>query len=301
MIKNALHIYRKNIWNVFALIGFVSLGIFIALFVVIPALNNSLNITINKVISTATTYKFSKNDFLIAFNEKFSKLDWANPVKTLKELFENNLLHNILVYALEKGGLNQVQITNVMKTISTDLKTFANVTINQIYVLVAIIGVVSIIGYISTKIVIQINSTNDRNIIRFIASFVLNILALVLVYVLLLLAILSVSGAALFFSAVGIFILMLICMLIISVLCYKKKGIRIFEILNLKNVLYLFLSSLIIFSISFVIFVIVYIFSDIIALLISIPLLLITTIVVENIVVSDVTTNLYKKLDTSKN
>lgn len=301
MIKNSLRIYRKNIWNVFAIIGFVSLGIFIALFVILPIITNSINITLNKIVSEATKYSLRTNDFINSLNKSFGALDWANPIKTLKELFENNLLVTYIRKALADGGLGQTEVNSVINAINSDLKAFGSTTINQIYVFVSIVAVTSIIGYISTKIVIQINSTNDRNILRFIASFILNILALVLVFVLLLLSILSIENpAALFFSALGIFILMLICMLIISIICYKKKGIGIFEILNLKNTLYLFLSSLIIFSISFVIFAVVYIFSDIIALLILIPLLIITTIIIENIVVSDVTTNLYKKLETSK-
>lgn len=295
MIKNALHIYRKNIWNVFAILGFVCLGIFIGCFVVLPAFNNNLFISYNKIISIAKSelQTLNADDFYKSLSSQLDKLDWANPVRVLRFLFEQNGLLNIIENALLKGGLTQEMVGNIRDQLSTVIKSFGTTTFSQVSILFSIIMTTSVIGYFSTKLVIQINSTNDKNILRFIGSFLLNLLALAGIVVLLLITLLSLHGAALVFAIIAIYILMLIATLAISIICYKKKDIKLFDILNIKNLLFLFLSNLIVFAISFAIIVIVDLFSGLIALLLSIPVILITTIIVENIVVADITNKYY--------
>jgi len=295
MIKNALHIYRKNIWNVFAILGFLCLGIFIGVFVVLPAFNNSAYVMYNKVVSTAKTAftDLDVNKFFKILTEEINKLDWANPVRTLRILFENNGLLAIIKTALQECDMGAEAIAEISGSLSSIIRDFGSSTLSQFYILLSLVFVTSAVGYLGTKIVIQINSTYDRNILRFISSLFLNLIALFGIVVLLLLALLTLKGVGLFFACLGVFILMLIASLVISIICYKKKDIKLFDILNFKNLLFLFLSSLIVFSLSFVILVIIYIFSDLIALLLSIPFILITTIIVENIVVADITNKYY--------
>lgn len=303
MIKSALNTYKKNIWDIFAVVGFVSIGIFIGLIAVIPAIRNLIFVSYNKIIAEATSIHgtFNSNTFLNSLNNQINNLDWSNPIRTLKILFENNGLLNIITRSLKDAGFNEAQLGEIINGVIKINDNFIKTTYAQISIFVVCITSISLIGYLLTKIVIQMRSVQNNNILRFIICYILNAASMVLIYFLLLLVLVNLQGVGMVFSLIAIFIMLLLLTLIIAMLCYKTKEIKLFDILNIKNILSLFLSGLIIHAISFAVFGIVLIFSDLFAIFISIPLFLITTIIIENIVVNYITRFKNKEIITNNN
>lgn len=291
MIKSGLNIYKKNIWEVFALVGFISIGLIIAFIAIFPSVSSLFNNSIGRIASEASglVSGFKKDTFFIEVSNALSKLDWANPIKTIQDLLQNNGLFNLLVSALKKSGVGDSEIVKLGNVINSVIKDGTFIITNITIVFISIIGVTGLIGYLLTKIIVQTRSTSNHNPLKFALSFLLNLIVIGIAIFLLLLTIVNVNNGLFYLALIGIILLMLILSLLISILVYKKDECRFSDLFNFKTVGGLLLSTLIVIAISGLLIMLIYIFSDFIALIIAIPLLIITNIIIENITIKYVT------------
>lgn len=291
MIKSALKIYKNNIWEVFALLGFVSIGLLIGLVILIPNANslfiNSLGKIGSAISNQGATLDLTR--FLTELENRMNHLDWANPIRSIRILFNNNGLFNMIVDSLHACGVSETIIKNINNTVHDVVRNLLFSSVDIILILVAITGATSFVGYIFVRIIIQARATSNHNILRFILAFIISLIIIGGTFALIILCLLSLTGANLYLSLVAVFIMLLLLSLISSILIYREKGVRILDLFNFKSIGLLLLSSLIIVAISGVAIILVFIFSDFIALYIALPLLIVTNIVIENIAIKYVT------------
>ncbi len=105
-------------------------------------------------------------------------------------------------------------------------------------------------------------------------------------YALILLALININGTGVVFVIITIFMVMLVLTLLWASICYKEKDMKLVDLFNVKSVLNIWLSSLMVLAISCIIFFIAYFISDVIGLIIAVPLLIINNIIIENIVIN---------------
>jgi len=291
MIKSGLKIYKNNIWEVFALLGFISIGLVIGFFVLFPLINS---LTINSLARVGSSISdaggsINLTQFINEFQKRINSLDWANPVRAIRILYDNNGLFDAIIESLKSCGVKGDVITKVANDIHDIARNFLFSSVDIGLMLIAILGASTFVGYLFTRIIIQDRSTKDHNIGKFILSFIINLVVIALIFFLILLSLVKINGPLLYLALVGIFMLLLLLSLIISVIIYRDKEIFFRDLFNLKSFGSLILSSLIVVAISGVVIILVFIFSDFIALYIALPLLIVTNIVIENIAIRYVT------------
>jgi len=298
MIKSGLKIYKNNIWEVFALIGFVSIGLLIGFFVVSPLLSSVLTNSIGSVESLVTKHvqSFNSEKFSAEFIKQLRELDWVNPVRTIKSLIENNGLFQIITASLESSGVDPQIVTIIANGIQDVCQIAIIDAVKILLFLATIVGITTFIGYLGTRIIIQARSTSNKNIIKFIVSFIVTIVVLLIVFILIVISLMTIEGPMTYITLIGIFLLMLLLCLLSSILIYKPKENKFTELFNIKSIVSLLLSSLICVTISSTIIIVLFVFSDFVALYIALPLLIVTNIVIENIAIKYVTSFKSKKL-----
>lgn len=287
MIKSGLKIYKNNIWEVFALLGFISIGLLIGIFTLLPIINSLFSNSLGRIASEASVVgaKLDLGVFINEIQKRLDGLDWANPIRTIKLLFDNNGFFDIVIKSLESCGLNHDQIVRISNVVHDVCHNAIFDTAQVIIAFLIIIAATGLIGFLGVRILIQARSTSNRNVGKFILSFLLNLLSISIVIFLMILSLISISGVGLYFSLIGIFLLMLLLSLLTSILIYKRKDVSFTNLFNLKSIGFLVLTSLIVLSISMAAFILIFIFSDFIAIYIGIPLIIVTNIVIENITI----------------
>lgn len=302
MIKSALKIYRKNIWNIFAATGIVALGILVALIVAAPALYDLLYYNISRVMSAALTIPKSGFDggaFLESITRQLNGLNWRDPINSVQSMLGIQPIIHLFKQALEDSGMQFEVVNQLMGTINQCANEIVAGTKDELIFVITCVGTSCAIAFISSRIVIQLTSTQSKNIKNFIITFLLNLVAVVAVYAIigvLLFAYLSIA------TFVVVALLLIIGLLFLTFLWpaifYRDKSIEFRDIYNVKTILWYYLAAFIVLVISLAIIGIAFLISDVIALVLALPLIFITNIIMENIAIG-YTTN-YSKLHALK-
>lgn len=296
MFRSALKVFRKNIWDVFAITGFITIGILFGLLITMPVINNEIDISVSKIVAHATAIPYSGFDpasFLKSITDQFKNLDLRNPMRTIAVLIEQNGLYRIFMNALEDANFNKEVLIEMKDTVIACSDSLIKVIRQQIVNLSICVLISSILALVSSRVIIQIRSTSKKSVGRFFASFFSNLATVSLAYFLIILSLINLDGALLVFSIIGILMVMLVLILLWSVLIYKDKDVKLIELFNIKNILFLWASSLAVLATSALIFLIVYLINNVTGFVILLPLIIISNIINENIVIDYV--NQYKK------
>lgn len=302
MFRSALKVFRKNIWDVFAITGFIAIGILLGFLITMPAINNEVDISVSKIVAHATAIPYSGFDpatFLKSVTEQFKNLDLRNPVRTISVLIEENGLYRIFMGALEDANFNKDVLIEIKDTVTACSDNLVKIIRVQLISLSVCVLVSSVIGLISSRVIIQLRSTSKKSIGKFFISFFSNLATVLGAYSLIILSLLNLDGILLVISIIAILMAMLVLILLWSALCYKEKDVKLLELFNIKNILYLWLSSLAVLAASGVIFLVVYLINNVIGFVVLLPLIIISNIINENIVIDYV--NQYKKDETIDN
>lgn len=282
MVKTGLKIYKNNIWHFFTILGFVALGLIIAVSIIIPAMSDTIKKSADD-IAKLCTHQFNFDGFFGSLYDQFKAMDWKNPFTTLQQVFTQSKLVEIFTKATLAAGVKMEDINNFLPTINACATNVVNSSITQLQVLIISLASCSIIGYVLIKSVVHFKSTKNHNLIKYIFNLIANILFITLIGYLFFITAQSTDGAALWFSLIGITLFQLIGELTISFITYAKKGMHYKDIVNLKTVIGSGLTNLVIVFISFAIIGIIYPFNQLAAIMIAIPLLLITTIIMDTV------------------
>ncbi|MCQ2742840.1 MAG: hypothetical protein MJ239_06060, partial [Bacilli bacterium] len=288
MFRSALKAFKKNIWDVFAITGFVAVGILIGVLVAFPVINNEINVSVNKIISKATAIPYSGFDiskFLTSVTDQLKNLDFRNPVRTIVELVERNGFFRIFMNALTDANFNKDVLIEMKDVVEQCSDSLIHIVKREGIFVITCTLISSVIALVASRVIIQIRCTSNKSIGRFFASFFLNLGTVLAAYYLIALSLLNLSGAWLVIVIVLIFMVMLALVLLWACVSYKEKFIKFKEIFNYKNVLFLWLSSLAVISVSALIFFLIFLFNDVIAFVILLPLIIISNIICENIVI----------------
>lgn len=308
MIRSALHIYRKNIWNIFAVTGIVAFGVVVALMVATPVIYNLLFYNVTRVISSATSIPesgFNFNAFIESLNKQIGGLNWNNPVASIQGLLDSKGYIRMFTQALMDSGFQKDVVGGLLDTIAICADELVAGIKEQLIFMLICVGVACLIAFIAPRVVVQLRTARHRsahkekdrkrNIKRFVALFFLNLLTVLLAYTLVIITLVFGTLNVLEFALViaAILVVLVFLTFLWPIVCYRDRRLRLTTIFNLKNFAFYLLSCLIVLSISAVVFVICFFISDVIGLLIVMPLIFVTNIIMENIVVS-YTNNYYK-------
>ncbi|MCQ2794231.1 MAG: hypothetical protein MJ207_02590 [Bacilli bacterium] len=307
MIRSTLHIYRKNVWNIFAVVGIVSLGIIVALIVAAPTIYDLLFYNVTKIIASASAIPqsgFNATAFIDSLTKQLGGLNWGDPFLSITSLLDNQGYVHLFTQALIDSGFQKEVLGNLTTTISECATALVDGIKAQLLTMLVLIGVACLIAFIASRVVIQLRTARIRsphkdkefakNIKRFFIMFGLNLFTVLLAYTLVILCLLyCLYIIASIFIILAILLGLFTCSFLWATLCYRSKNLHFKKVFNLKTYCKYLLCCLITISISLVILVVTFFISDIIAILIALPLIFVSNIIMENIAIS-YTTNYYK-------
>lgn len=314
MIRSALHIYRKNIWNIFAVTGIVAFGVLVAFVVAAPSIYNVINYNVAKVVSAASSVPQSGFDvtaFINSFSKQLGGLNWRDPIVSIQSLLDSKRIINLFTQSLMDSGFQSEVVGGLLNTIAICADDLVAGVKEQLVFMLTCIVASSLVAFVAPRIVIQLRTARNRsaykekdrkrNIKRFVALFFLNLFTVLLAYGFVILALVLGNLNILTFIIVILAILIGLVFLTFlwPIICYRDKRMKISDVLNIKTFGLYLLSCLIVLAISATVFVICFFISDVIGLLLILPLLFITNIIMENIVLSY--TNNYHIIKRRKN
>lgn len=294
MIKSSLKLYKKNIWTFFGVTGIVAIGLFVAFIAAAPVLYDLLNHSISRIISSATALSqsgFNADEFLKSITRQFNGLNWRDPVNSIRSLLDVNSFIRLFTQALQDSGFQQDVVESLKTTINECADQLVSGIREQLTIMVTIVGVASFIGFVVPRVLIQVRSTGDKNPKRFATTFFLNFFTVLIVYTLIVVCLLGNMPIAAFVVAVlAILGTLFFLTFLWPIIFYRDKKKQQFKtFFNIKTFGWYALSSLIVLGISLAIFGIFFLISDIIGFVIILPLIFVTNIIMENIMIHYVT------------
>lgn len=297
MIRSTLQIYRKNIWNVFAVVGIVSLGIIVALIVAAPTIYDLLFYNVTKIIASASSIPqsgFNVSAFIDSLSKQIGGLNWGDPFGSISLLLDNQGYIRLFTQALADSGFQKEVLGNLTATIQESADAIVNGVKAELLTMLVIIASSCGIAFIASRIVIQIRVTGQKDIKRFILNFFLNLITVLLAYTGIILCLLdTIYIIAWIFIILGIVLALFTLTFLWAALCYRSERLKFTTIFNFKTYMKYLLCCLIVISISLAGLVIIFFISDIIAIVLALPLLFVTNIIMENIAIG-YTTNYFK-------
>lgn len=279
MVKTGLRVYKNNIWHFFTVLGFVALGVIIGFAILIPAMKGVVDDTADKFSHLSVNFK--PDDFFNNLFQQFKNMNWSNPMKTLGEIFNQTKLVEILTEAVEAAGLTDAELIKFNGTITSCANNIVNTSINEVVILISCVAICSIVGFVLIRTVIHFKTTENRNLFKYIITTIINVLFLGLIFYLMAITLKNVNNGWMYVAMIGISLLMVIGILTLSFWCYGKKGTRFLDVVNVKTIIGSVISDLVIVLISFTIVAIINIFNQLAAIMIGIPLFIITTIIMD--------------------
>lgn len=288
MFRSALKVFKKNIWDVFAVAGFIAIGILVGILIILPVIGNEINISVNKIIAHATAISYSGFDssaFLNSLIDQVKSLDTKNLVRTVNVLVEQNGIYRIFMDALKDANFNQEVLFEMKDVVTQCSDNLINILKDQLLRFVICVGVSFVIALISSRLIIQIRSTENKHIGKFFITFSLNLGTVLLAYILIALCVLNLDGFLLVLFILLILMGILVLDLLWAIICYKQKETKILKLFTIKNIAFLWLSALAVIATSAIIVLIVYLINEIAALVLILPLVIISNIICENIAI----------------
>lgn len=303
MIKSALKTYRNNIWSVFAATGIVALGVLVALIVAAPTLYDLLYYNIVRVMSAALTIPksgFSTEAFLESISQQLNSLNWRDPINSVMSMLDSQSLIHFFKIALENSGMQMEVINELMSTINQVVDEIVAGVKDQLIFMITCVGVSCIIAFISSRIIIQLTTAKNKSAKSFIITFFLNLISVLIVYaIVIVLLFFTLLPIAIFVAIVAALIIVLLFFTFLwPALFYRDENTEFKDIFNIKNISLYYLAALIVLAISIGIILIAFLISDVIGIVIALPLIFVTNIIMENIVIA-YTTN-YQQIQESR-
>ena len=314
MVRSALHIYRKNIWNIFAVTGIVALGVLVALMVATPTIYNLIFYNVTRIISSASSIPqsgFNTASFIDSLNKQFVNLNWRDPVVSIQSLLSSKGYIRIFTQALMDSGFQKEVVGGLITTIGECADAMVDgIKAQLIFMLICIVAS-GIVAFIAPRVVVQLRTARTRsahkdkdrkrNILRFVILFFLNLITVLAAYagIILILIFTTLNILEFIFAILGILLVLVTLTFFWPIVCYRDRRLKFTTIFNIKTFGLYLLSCLIVLSISAVVFVVCFFISDVIGLLLILPLIFVSNIIMENIVISYA--NNYYKIKRAQN
>ena len=276
MVKKGLKNYFKSFKYFFTPLGVIALGVIVGLSIIVPGIMNSVKTMINgvsEIVSEAEINWGAAWDSLLA---SARELDWSAPASAAGQMFNTDWLTSTLngcvteIFSSANPALEQIKelVAACVKDVGIYLAVF---------VIVTVIGM--IVGYILVRFQIRkdiVKRSLWKTILLTIVHAIINVTV-----ILLCLNIMSYTSGILAYVIAFLFVLLLSTISFIEAyVVHAIKKVKFKEIVNVKNVLLLLLTDLIIFAITAGLVYLVFLINALVGTFLSIALIEIASIVI---------------------
>lgn len=276
MVKKGLKNYFKSFKYFFTPLGVIALGVIVGLSIIVPGIMNSVKTMINgvsEIVSEAEINWGAAWDSLLA---SARELDWSAPASAAGQMFNTDWLTSTLngcvtaIFSSANPALEQIKelVAACVKDVGIYLAVF---------VIVTVIGM--IVGYILVRFQIRkdiVKRSLWKTILLTIVHAIINVTV-----ILLCLNIMSYTSGILAYVIAFLFVLLLGTISFIEAyVVHAVKKVKFKEIVNVKNVLLLLLTDLIIFAITAGVVYLVFLINALVGTFLSIALIEIASIVI---------------------
>lgn len=276
MIKQGITNYFKNLKYVFSVLGVIALFFVLGLSVAVPQIISSVSNMATKIVEVSGSANI---DFSIVWDELVglvSALNWNNPINAFQTMFTEgwlvetfNSLTNVIIGSTEVVTAQITEIINLC--VSEIIVSFI------LFVLLSLLGI--ILGYFLTKWLIRKDIAKRSFWKFFLVYFIDSLLSATLVALCMWLV--SIWQPSIFISSLISIILFGAISLFEAYVVHAWKKVGIKQIVNIKNIAFLFVTNIIILIIAWACVGIVGIISNqIVATFVGIALIEISFIVI---------------------
>ncbi len=245
MIKQGLKNYFKNLKYIFNPLGAIALGFVFGMSILISVIISSTNGLINDIKIIVSNANLDFNALKDSFLSIVKALDWSEPLETFKLMVSQDWLLETLATCLSSfiGGVDTytVPLTNAISKFSANIICgFAGLLI---FVILGAIG-----GYFLVKCLVRRNIAK-RTFKKYLLSNIIDsVFSILIIFVCVWLY--TLWKYSIFITIFFAFIFFGIFALLQAYLVHSRKVLNIKEIVNIKNVLKLLLTNLLILLIS---------------------------------------------------
>ncbi len=290
MIKTALKTYRKNIWSVFATTGIVALGVLVALIVAAPTIYYLLYYNVFRIISAASSLTKSGFDvtaFIESISRQLNGINWRDPINAVQSMLNVDSIVHLFKQALIDSGFQEALLQDILKTVNECANEIVAGVKDELIFMVTCVGASCVLAFIASRVVIQRTTAADKSFKKFIIVFFLNLGTVLLGYLIV------IGSLFLFYMPVGGFIVLVLFVLLVVLfltflwpaIFYRPDNVKFLDLFNIKTILWYLLASLMVLGISLAVIGLAFLISDVIGLVIALPLIFVTNIIMENIMI----------------
>lgn len=278
MIKQSIKNYFKCLKYVFTPLGVIALGLVVGLSIAIPGVIGAAS----KMCANIVEVSGEAIDFEVLFSnivDSIRSLDWSDPATALSTMFTNEWFSDTVIANLNKFIAD---IESFFEQIKMAIETFISVVIYYIIVIAITVIIAFIAGFFLTKWLIR-RDIAKRTLGKFLIGTALGALLSAACLTLGLWLQIEWSGAIYVTAAVGILLATFIP-LFKAYTVYGRKKVAFKAVVNIKNILKLILSDLIIFAFGIVIVIAVVLLTNIaVGVFVGIGIVTVTIPVIEMI------------------
>lgn len=271
MIKNSFKNFFKNLVYIFAPMGIFYLGALLTIFYF--SRNFLINVTdagnelITYINANASTSEIAIKDFI---DYAINQINWNNNIyEVIKEIINKNWINNTI-----NGFLNTLNVSSSGLTaeINSIINVFSLSVKNALYISISSLGIFIFLSTILTRYILSketINQTFKEKILGYIIKPIVSLIMITLI-----LFINSLIGGYALIVLLIYLILDAYFSLFTSWFIYKNKGLKLKEVMNIKNTSKSLLSTFLIIVFTILIALIFAYINLNVGILITIPLVI---------------------------
>ncbi|MCH5160880.1 MAG: hypothetical protein J1G04_02505 [Clostridiales bacterium] len=263
MIKKSVINYLKCLKYVFTPLGIITLGLVCGLSIAIPNIINAVSDMCKNIITVLNdALADNAGDFQTLYNSiaaSVRALDWSDPMQALSVIFTKQWFNDTVLDDINK-------ILGGMENHIAEIKTLISACIDKIIAYAIVVAIFTVIAFIASYFLTRRMIRGDiakRSFKNFIiGSIVGAVLWPACISLGIWLAV--VWKNSIYITAVVIFILACIVSLLNAYLIHGRKKVALKSVVNIKNIIKLILSDLIIFAIGIAITLLIVLLTNII-------------------------------------
>ena len=271
MIKNSFRNFFKNLAYIFVPMGIFYFGALLTIFYF--SRNFLINVTdagnelITYINANASTSEIAIKDFI---DYAINQINWNNNIyEVIKEIINKNWINNTI-----NGFLNTLNVSSSGLTaeINSIINVFSVSVKNALYISISSLGIFIFLSTILTRYILSketINQTFKEKILGYIIKPIVSLIMITLI-----LFINSLIGGYALIVLLIYLILDAYFSLFTSWFIYKNKGLKLKEVMNIKNTSKSLLSTFLIIGFTILIALIFAYINLNVGILITIPLVI---------------------------
>ena len=234
MIKQGIKNFFVSLKYFFTPLGTLALGLILGLSIALPMLSGSLH-TLSAAIEDA---HIDQEGLKASLLSAFSALDWRNPLEAVKTIISADGLKQIFQTCVSA-------VTDNMEGVSEAINGCVKNALTAMRIVIGALILGAVVGYFLTRFLIR-RKIAKRSVLRFIFGTLLS--AVVTSFLLALCAYLAVRWRpSVYFSLILSILFYGIITLTNAYLMHGHRCVKLKEVVNIKNILKLLVTNLLIF------------------------------------------------------